>query len=187
MYGLPLKQRITIRQVTKPLRDVVTCVEPRWQGDRVSVEITDDVTVVNSYNGGHYVSTRLFNLETGVSAPLDQVPISQRHGTTCTSPRWNASYGVSGTITPGDALVVLRGSPALGSRRRADVTFYLKHFSTLYDVLEQLEVARDAMHMQDIRTAMRMAREVLPHSYGLFIALIQREVTMLSSSSREAP
>ncbi len=190
-YTLPDDSRITLRGIEKPLRRLITSMFDRWQGDRVSVVLREDVDVegAEGYYGGCH-RARMLNLVTGVSTPAS--PSFERTGS------FPHCHGYRGALVPGDALVIFRNKrPGFWYRelRDLDVTFRLRAFSPDDRVVEALSVARDAVLSGDDQRGYQVARTAADHShgpatpgrtttfaaYGLFVALCKKERAILSN------
>lgn len=95
---------------------------------------------------------------------------------------------ISGILEPGMALLVLRTSDggAAGEDMRKDVVIFVDKFTNDPEVAAALQVARDALVVDENR-ARRLAKEALPHAYGLFMALCRRERTWLAEQTKSTP
>jgi hypothetical protein len=185
-YTLPENQRITIRNVDTALRTLVTRIHDRWQGDRVSVVLAEAVHVDGgvSYVGSNTVRAVLFNLVTGANT-TPAVDTERENGRVS----W---HGYAGRIDPGDALVIFKAKNPrwrTGEERDLDATFYLSAFHMDARECEKLDAARDAIlevRADAAALSFKIAREVLPISHGLFLALCRRERNLLQGMVRDA-
>lgn len=179
-YTLPDNARITMRNIDGPLRRLVLRVNNRWQGDRVSAVLSTTVHVEGAVNhmGSNTVKAGVLNLVTGKETT--PTAVVERDDARVT---WS---GYAGQLDLGDALVIFKQtrSQIIGVARDADVTFYLRAFSSDNQVLAALDTARDAMLENCDQEATHIARELLPISHGLFLGLCRRERSQLRAREK---
>ena len=158
MYTLPKNTRITIRKIDKPLRALVTTCAHAWTGDKLAIVIANRID------------------KTGYGAP-QFARIDLENGRTQIVPSWDGHREYI-AIAPDEAIVehAWRYNATHG-----DITIYLHAFTTLYDIVGELAVARDAMLLGDRPTAHRLAKLTLPATYGLFVAIVHHERRQMSN------
>lgn len=165
MYTLPRDQRITIRRPTKLERAVVTRMHP-WQGDRLSVLFSDRFTI--------YGSSRVecVHLQTGKADVLQLDGLLDEYGP------YRRRRGQPYDIPPGLAFLV----PTHGNSERVLMINRWIEDAGDVELISALDVMRDAVQegdATDLIKATLIGSEYFPHSYGLFMALIRKEMTML--------
>lgn len=169
MLTLSRDKRITIRNVDKPLRSMITRVYDRWQGDRVVVQLmasgTSVVTKKDVYAAGAFVKTegRALNLVTGM---------------------WGEAGTGYADIEDGISVVVWNTkSTGWSEDRKGELIFLLDKFSADRRDLDALDVARDAILEGDDQRALACARQVLPRTWALYVAIVKKERTMLKGDT----
>jgi hypothetical protein len=169
MLTLPRDKRITIRDVDKPLRSMITRVYDRWQGDRVVVQLmargTAVVTKKEAYTAGVPVKTegRALNLVTGM---------------------WGEAGAGYANIEDGISIVVWNTKSAWSEDRKGELIFFLDKFSADHRDCDALGVARDAILEGDDQRALACARQVLPRTWALYVAIVKKERTMLKGDTQ---
>lgn len=133
----------------------------RWTGKRVVISIVQNVIISPVGGDGDEVYNSL--ADTHRTVQMLPSPLIERT--------------TSLVLVPGDIYIERSGVPTL-------------FVSQLWDhdgMRSELEVARDAILEAPLNTvpssAYRIAREVLPHAYGLFVALVRKERALLRGAT----
>ncbi|MBX3160899.1 MAG: hypothetical protein KF773_33345 [Deltaproteobacteria bacterium] len=153
MYTLPAHQRIVLRRPSKSLVAMLAgAFDTPIHADRISVELTSRVDRASDPHENWRRQYAWLSFETGQSERIHDTIRSFELG-------------------PGDALLMCR----LG----VDVTVHLCSFSDEPDVHVAMDVARDAILEGRASAALEILRRALPHGFPLFVALVQKERTLL--------
>lgn len=180
MWTLPLQKGITIRRVERPLRALVERAGGStihvdlsrspwsWDDSRLSVVITSSISLPRT-------SPHISAYNTLADSFADAAVVALR------GPGFKTSLGsyIQRELLPGEVFCDRRSVP----------TLYVRQLWDTARMLAELDVARDAILEAPQETvpqsAYRIAREVLPHAHGLFVALIRKERQSLRGESWE--
>jgi hypothetical protein len=153
VYTLPAQQRIVLRRPSKELVAMFAgAFNTNFHKDRVSVELTQRVDRASDPWENQRRQYAWYSFESGKSEPIYDTLRSFE-------------------LEPGDALLMCR----LG----VDVTVHLCGFSDEPDALIAMDVARDAILEGRPSAAATILRAAIPFGYPLFVALVQKERTLL--------
>lgn len=169
MITLPRETRLTFREIDKPLRQVVTRVQPRWQGDRISVKIQSFIDERDNLDTPYYVFARRML--------CTKIALMGRHMSPVDMS--NTVDKLYGTFEAGTALFTF-DAQNIDWKRNADVVIHVDRFSFNDDEHDQLLIARDAFLSNDDASGVKIAREVAPNSWALWRALCKRELKMMN-------
>lgn len=151
MFVLPRKTRMTHRKIEKPLRTWVQQFSPRWDLDKLGAVMAERADQTN-------------DLEQFVRYDL-------LRGTWGMMPLFNFRREYI-PIEPGDALVCFANRYQMAT---SDITIYVDTLTNLYDIADELSVARDAFMSGDLATFRRLGRRALPNGWPIFDMLVRLE------------
>lgn len=186
MYTIPRNQRLTIHAAGDSTARLAR-LTGNWDGNDVGLVFADMFEVERANQRWWSL-----NLLTGAANPLalEVDPIvteAQRSIFFASGTRPTQPY----MIDVGWAFVTWRRtshfmpSGRLKSRTTDEVTIYINNWFAVADPSrEDLDVARDAWFDDDFERSRAIVKKLIPHSYELFIAGIQREFKMLQEATR---
>ena len=152
MYTLPAQTRIVLRRPSKSLVALLAGAFPGAKFERISVELTARVDRAGDPWENHRRVYSWLDFATGEHSPVfDTIRPFE--------------------LDPGDALLMCRSG--------VDVTVHLCAFSDEPDAILAMDVARDALLEGREGAALNILRQAIPHGYPLFVALVQKERTLL--------
>lgn len=159
---------MTFRQISNPMRKLITNVEKRWRGDRFSIIISESVVLEEETHWGYKrpMYGRLLNLRTGLHDDLTRSRIE-------------------GTIQRGMSLLHFSRDPNYD--RMADLVFYVPPNLGVDETIEgELSVARDAFLSGDEMNGYLLSRAALPAGWALFRELCRREIKSINDATKNS-
>ena len=182
-FAIPIGHVVNIRKPSPSVRKLVTFVVPRWQGNRITLEYTNHAHVRVASNGQPRV--KLLRLSDGWVSDPEITVLAHREGSR-TAERRAAIRGISGTIEPGYAVVVLNGTGRRFDDNTASPTFYLHALTDQPAIQDELDVARDAFQAGNGMDTIRIARRAIPLTAALFMILLEHEAKQLGLAIAQA-
>jgi len=155
MWALPHDTRLTHRRIDKPLREWMQRIVPAWERDKIYVTITQKAE------------------KTTWEQPVFRADLER--GDVEMLPRFDHRRTYA-PVEQGEALIRFEREAGLAG---SDVMIFVHTFSSMFDVQDELEVARDAYLAGDPTTGMRIARRALPHGFALFDVIVRLEAKHL--------
>ncbi len=160
--------RFTLRKLSTPLKGFINNINPDVKVDICEVVISQSIDLTTGYTA----NIRLVDLFFG-----NHQPAATSGMTTSFQKRYD------GSIPLGVGIAAVLGH--YGGTQR--VTFYIRpdQYAADPEIEEALNlVVRDAVASNQIALAMREAKTLIPGSFGLYVALVQKDLQLLQRMTK---
>lgn len=169
LYTLPVGETVLIRGLKNrsPLTSLLKRLVVGWHGDKIGIVSTNYLLI----KGRQHFGNRLSDGD-NYQRSIDCFRWDIFQGTVeSVAPIDNAFKGL---IQAGIAAIVVQN----GVNTVEKVTFHLNSFAPDQIIADELAIARDAI-LEGNPQGNKLAKEILPKAYSLFVAVIERERALL--------